>query len=450
MGRRLFVLGLDSAPPRLLYDELKGELENIESIMEFKGELLSSHPPITIPAWMSMVTGKTPGELGLYGFRHRVPGEYDGTYIANYRMIRERTVWDRVGESGGRSVVVGVPPTYPPKPIRGVLISDFITPSPDKAYTWPPKLKREIELLLGEPYVFDVEFRIHEKEKIKKALWRMTAIQFKVLKYLAKTRKWDLFFYVLIGTDRVQHAFWKFYDSKHPKYPGSNPFEDVIPEYYRMVDKLFGELLESIPKDTDFIVVSDHGAKAMKGAFAINQWLEENGYLRLKKKPSKPGIDLSPDMVDWDKTSAWGWGGYYARIFINVKGREPKGTISRDEYGDFVEELKKELMKIKGPNGEKWETKVFTPRELYPKVRGHPPDLIVYLDDLNWRSAGTIGWPDYYLEENDRGPDDAVHDWIGVVAGNIDEFRILVKNGRPLLIREVFNTLHSVDGVIVD
>jgi predicted AlkP superfamily phosphohydrolase/phosphomutase len=52
---------------------------------------------------------------------------------------------------------------------------------------------------------------------------------------------------------------------------------------------------------------------------------------------------------------------------------------------------------------------VYTPEELYPSCLGDPPDLMVYFDDLYWRSAGTIGHPSLYLDENDTGPDDAVH-----------------------------------------
>lgn len=416
-GERVLVIGLDSAPPRILYEDLRGELENLESVMEERHTLVSSHPPITIPAWAVMTSGKTPGELGLYGFRHRRPGDYGGAYIADSRMVRHPRVWDLLTREGKTSIVVGVPPSYPPRPLKGYLISDFITPGPEKPYTWPPTLKREVEALLGGPYPFDVAFRIHDKDAIKKGLWDMTVKQFRVFRHLLRTRKWDFAMIVQIGVDRVQHAFWKYYDPGHPRYPGpGNKYEDVIPEYYKLVDRLVGEVLEVVPRDTRVIVVSDHGAKAMKGAFAINQWLIEQGLLALKKKPEKPGVDLRPDMVDWEKTKAWGWGGYYARIFLNVKGREPHGTIDPEEVPGFIEELKKMLREIRGPDGERWETAAYTPGELYPEVNGDPPDLIVYLDDLNWRSAGTLGWPSMYLEENDRGPDDAVHDWYGVAA----------------------------------
>ncbi len=416
-GERLLVLGLDSAPPRILYEELSGELENLESVMEERHVLVSSHPPITIPAWAVMTSGYTPGELGLYGFRHRRPGEYDGVYIANSRLVGKPRVWDLLTRAGKTSIVVGVPPSYPPRPLRGYLVSDFITPGPEKPYTWPPSLRAEIEGLLGGPYPFDVPFRVEDKEAVRKGLWDMTVKQFRVFRHLLATRKWDFAMIVQIGVDRVQHAFWKYYDPKHPRYPGrGNKYEDVIPEYYRLVDRLVGEVLEVVPRDTRVIVVSDHGAKAMKGAFAINEWLIEEELLVLKRRPEKPGMDLKPNMVDWERTKAWAWGGYYARIFLNVKGREPQGVLDPEEVPGFIEDLKARLRRVKGPSGEPWATRAYTPGELYPEVRGDPPDLMVYLDDLNWRSAGTLGWGTVYLEENDRGPDDAVHDWYGIVA----------------------------------
>ncbi len=360
-----------------------------------------------------MATGKTPGELGLYGFRHRKPGSYGDIYIANSRLLREEPLWVRLGREGVWSIVVGVPPSYPPKPIRGYLISDFITPDPSKPYTWPPQLKREIEDAIG-PYIFDVLYRSEEKDRIVKELWEMTEQHFRVLNYLVKNKKWDFLWFVEIGVDRVHHAFWKYWDREHPKYTPGNKYENVIPDYYRFIDKKIGELLENIPKDTLVFIVSDHGVKAMKGAFTMNQWLIEKGYLKLKRKPEKPGTDLKPDIVDWEHTIAWAWGGYYSRVFINVKGREPKGIVPLEKVPEVINELKEELMKIKGPSGEQWVNLVYTPEELYPTVKGDPPDMLVYFDNLSWRAAGTLGWPDLYLEENDKGPDDAVHDWYGI------------------------------------
>lgn len=414
MHRKVLVVGLDAAPPELIFDKLKNELPILSSLLDgYHGALKSTHPPITIPAWISMITGKSPGTLGLYGFRHRKPGTYNEFWIANSKMVKEKTIWDLLGEHKLKSIIIGVPPTYPPKPIRGYLITDFITPSTQVSYTYPPTLKFEIKKLVGE-YIFDVKFRTEERNKLIKELWNMTKQHFEVIRYLAKNKNWDFMMFVEIGVDRVQHAFWGFMDPEHHKYVPGNKYENVIIEYYKLIDQELGKLLEIIPKDTMIIVVSDHGAKRMKGAFVINQWFAEQGYLKFEEEPKKV-MELSEAKIRWEKTYAWGWGGYYARVFINLKGREPKGTVDPRDYEDFREQLIKDLKRIRGPKGEHWNTIVVKPEDLYPEVKGNPPDLMVYFDNLYWRSAGTVGWPTLYLPENDRGPDDAVHDWEGIL-----------------------------------
>jgi len=157
----------------------------------------------------------------------------------------------------------------------------------------------------------------------------------------------------------------------------------------------------------------------MKGAFAINQWLIEEGYLKVKNKEIlKEGrqVKFNELDVDWERTIAWGWGGYYARIFLNVKGREPNGAIPMSKYYDVRDELADAIKSIRGPNGEKWDTKVYYPEEIYPEAKGDKPDMMVYFDDLYWRSAGTLGYETPYLKENDTGPDDAVHSEYGVLS----------------------------------
>ncbi|UCE96563.1 MAG: alkaline phosphatase family protein [Candidatus Bathyarchaeota archaeon] len=414
LGKRVLVIGLDCAPPELLFDLFADELPNIKRMLDngVYARMESSHPPITIPAWMVMATSKNAGKLGVYGFRHRKPGTYNKMWLANSHSIREKTVWDILGEHNKKVVVVGVPPAYPPKPVNGSQISCFMTPGADKDYTYPQRLKKEIERLIGE-YLLDIVFRTDEKDKLLQQLYDMTKQHFTVLKYLAKTKPWHFFMFVEIGVDRVHHAFWKFFDKKHHLYEPDNKYEDVILNYYRLVDREIGKLLELTDDNTSVILVSDHGAKSMKGAFCINQWLAENGYLTFKKIPPQ-GSSLAEADIDWAKTQVWGWGGYHARIFFNVKGREPQGVIEPENYESFREQVISDLKVIQGPNSEKWNTKVYTPEEIYPDGIGDYPDLTVYFDDLNWRSAGTLGYDSYYLSENDKGPDDAVHSQKGV------------------------------------
>ena len=420
MPRRVFILGLDSMPPSVLYEGNDGGgFSYIKGIVEESKRYLmrSCHPPITVPAWMVMYTGKTPGELGIYGFRHRRPGEF-GYYIVNSSYIRYPTLWEDAGRRGLRVGVYGVPPTYPPKPVHGFMVADFTTPGPNKPYTFPPWLRRELEQVTG-PTIFDIVYRSHEKSKVARELFHMLENHQRQVEYLATRKKWDLFAYVEISVDRAHHAFWKYFDKTHPRYEEHPEYSKVIPELYRRIDQWFEKLHKQLPRDTVIVIVSDHGIKAMKGAFTINQWLIEQGYLALKPDAGRnirPGSDLREDMIDWSKTIAWAWGGYYSRVFINLRGREKHGIVEPKYYEETIEQLRRDIERIRGPSGEQWKNMAYRPQELYPEVNGDPPDLMVYLDDLWWRPAGTIGWPSPYLEENDRGPDDAVHDWIGVYA----------------------------------
>ena len=62
--RKVVVVGLDCATPEIVFGRRR-ELPVLNRLIEggFHGTLRSSDPPITIPAWMVMATGK---ELGNY------------------------------------------------------------------------------------------------------------------------------------------------------------------------------------------------------------------------------------------------------------------------------------------------------------------------------------------------------------------------------------------------
>ncbi|MCH7745458.1 MAG: alkaline phosphatase family protein, partial [Chloroflexi bacterium] len=231
------------------------------------------------------------------------------------------------------------------------------------------------------------------------------------------TRQWDFFIGHEIGIDRLQHTFWKYFDKGHHLYEPGSKYESAIPDYYKMIDRKVGELLELLDDDTAIMVVSDHGAQRMTGAFCVNQWLAQEGYLVFSEEPKEIG-PLEKANVDWAKTTAWAWGGYYARVFVNLQGREPQGVVSESQYEGFLNELMAKLRGITGPNGEIWDTRVNRPQDIYDQCNGDPPDLMVYFDDLLWRAAGTVGHQTQYLLENDTGPDDAVHSREGIIILN--------------------------------
>ena len=174
-NRKVLVIGLDSAPPELVFEKYRDELPNIRRLMEngVYGRMQSCHPPITVPAWMVMVTSKSPGRLGLYGFRHRKGFSYTDGWIANALSVKEEKIWSILSHAGKKVCIVGVPPSYPPTPLNGELVSCFITPNSNREYTYPSELKKEIEGLVG-PYPFDVEFRTDQRDELLKNLNDMT------------------------------------------------------------------------------------------------------------------------------------------------------------------------------------------------------------------------------------------------------------------------------------
>src|SRR5205814_8100151 len=155
--RRVMVIGLDCVAPELLFDRWLDDLPNLKSLCRngLYGPLRSCDPPITVPAWSVMMSSKSPGSLGVYGFRNRADYSYDRFAIANSLAIKEDRLWDILSRNGKRSIVIGVPGTYPPRALNGLLVADFLTPDINSNYTYPATLKQEIEQVIGE-YILDV------------------------------------------------------------------------------------------------------------------------------------------------------------------------------------------------------------------------------------------------------------------------------------------------------
>ncbi len=411
---KVFILGLDSVPPALMFDKFRDQLPNFRRLLDegVYGPLKSTIPAITCPAWMSMMTSKNPGALGFYGFRNRKNYSYDQMSIANSTAVTEPLLWEILGAAGKQVILIGIPQTYPPREVNGIMVTDFLTPSIQNEYTWPPELKGEIARTVGE-YILDVrDFRTNDKEKLLRQIYEMTDKRFALLEHLLKTRGWDFAMMVEMGPDRLHHGFWKFFDPAHRAYVPGTRFEGAVPDYYRHVDSLLGRILPLV-EGASTMVVSDHGSKGMVGGVCLNEWLLEKGYLALKEYPAK-ATPLEKLQVDWPKTRAWGAGGYYGRLSINVAGREPQGVVPAAEYEAFRNRLIGELEAMADHKGKPLGNKVFRPEDVYKPVRNIAPDLIIYFGDLNWRSVGSLGLKALYTFENDTGPDDANHDQHGI------------------------------------
>lgn len=416
MARKVLVFGLDCGEPSLIFDRYKGQLPTLNRLMDGGtwGELRSVVPPITCPAWMCMMSSKNPGKLGIYGFRHRKKGaDYGSMYLANSTTVKERLLWDELGGAGLKVGLLAIPQTYPVRPVNGWMVGDFLTPDIQSEYTFPSELKQEIATEVGE-YELDYSNRKEvPPEEVIAGVTSMTKKRFKVLRKFLQDKPWDFAMMHEIGLDRIQHYLWSYSDPTHHKYVKGNPYEGALLEYHKLLDQEIAEVLKLVPEDTVVMVVSDHGGKAMKGAFCINEWLIQNGWMTLKSRPASV-TKLEKCDIDWTKTKAWAEGGYYSRIFLNVEGREPQGAVPQGQLKAVRDQLKAQLEAVPDMYGQPMENLVFAPEEYYPVANGDPSDLMAFFGDLQYRAAGTLGHSILYLLENDTGPDDGVHDWEGI------------------------------------
>jgi predicted AlkP superfamily phosphohydrolase/phosphomutase len=359
-----------------------------------------------------MVSGRDAGELGLYGFRNRVVGDTH-LRLVDARDVHVKRIWDWLGEHGYRVAPLFVPLTSPPTPVRGQMVSGFMWPGSHARWCFPRGLEAELVDRFG-PYLADVEnFRADDLDRIYRDIVMMTEQHVEIAEYVWKEKQPDFMMMVEIGVDRFHHAFWRHIDPEHPRHEAGNPWGHLGREYYQLLDTHIGRLRALTDEDTAVMVVSDHGARAMHGGFCINEWLIREGYLTLREPPAAPG-PLDHARVDWKRTTAWAEGGYYARVFLNVAGREPNGTIAPAAVHTVRGELRGALENASDDEGHRIPTSVRIPQEHYRQARGFPPDLMVYFDDLKLRAIGSIGGNRIVVTENDTGPDSCNHDWDGI------------------------------------
>ena len=178
---------------------------------------------------------------------------------------------------------------------------------------------------------------------------------------------------VEMGTDRVHHAFWQYMDPAHHRYEPGNPFENVIPDYYEHVDRQDRRAARSDPRRRP-------RRRRLRPRRPVHG--RRDRPQRVAGPERVPGPPRAADSVpsrlealkvDWAKTTAWGSGGYYGRLFLNVKGREPQGLIAPEDYEATRDKLIAELEALGDPDGRPIGTKVLKPEEPLPDHPGESP-----------------------------------------------------------------------------
>lgn len=396
--KKVLVIGLDGATFDLIEPLLAvGKLPNLAKMLSrgVHSKLYSTILPLSPTAWTSFSSGRNAGKHGIYDFSKRNDDSYNSTPTTSLDNKAE-TLWDVIGTYNGRSIVVNVPLTYPPRPLRGVLISGFPTPTAKGDFTYPKELLPVLKERFGNIHIHKptVLYSKGKEEKITEAVQAATRQQTEITSYLMKSMDWNLTVSVYDATDVMGHYFWAYLDKNHPKFDPKleEPVRRMVEEIHVELDRAIGELCEVAGEDSLRFVISDHGFGPVYYGVYINNWLLEQGYMHFKKSVRSKGkywayrhglhtynilrvaeklslvnsiesayakksrlssllrqASLSFDDIDWSRTSVYSLGNL-GQLFVNLQGREPQGSVPVEQARPLIEELKEKLAKLEDPN----------------------------------------------------------------------------------------------------
>jgi predicted AlkP superfamily phosphohydrolase/phosphomutase len=432
MGTKLFVIGLDAATLDVMNPLMKeGLLPTFRKLCKegVYGELASTLHPLSPPAWTSFITGKNPGKHGIYDFVVHKPESYELEYTFG-GMRKGLSIWKLLSNTGNRVTVLNVPMTYPPEAVNGILISGFDSPGTDSDFAYPPHILDEITRAVGKYQLRDYP-QGHNPDSFLEHIEALFDFRRRLTFYLMDTHEWDFFMMVFGELDVVQHAYWQYMDPAFKSISDTEreKYRHVIRDMYIRMDSVLGELFSKLSKDTNILVMSDHGAGPCYKAVFINKWLEEKGlltyadsrgknyYLELLKKihhtikTTIPPAGLEwmkrtlPALrqkvkskivfsdIDWAKTKVWSFGRESTNLFINVKGKFPNGTVTPGpEYESLRSLLIEKLKTLIDPDtGESVVENIYRGEEVYHgDCMDNAPDLLV-----TWKNHQYTSWPGY-------------------------------------------------------
>ena len=440
---RILVIGLDGGTFDLIHPFIEqGHLPNLKKLI---GEgswapLESTVPPVTASAWTSFMTGKNPGAHGLFDFMRRRKGSYDLAPVSS-RDRDGKAVWEIAGDEGKQVIVLGVPVTYPPTPVNGLMVTGMLTPRGAEDYTYPPELKNEIRDRIGDYIVYSDEVYSKGRGDIfLKALHKSIEQRAKAAAYLFHKYPWDLGVLVFPETDTVSHGLWSSFDSTHHQHDPKEAlkYRKGLLEIYGDIDSFIGELVESLGSGTTVIVMSDHGHGPVRNFLYVNNFLKQKGYLRIKNSPASRlknlaftlgvtprtvyGLLLSLGLgklrrtvdkrragrgllkrfflsfsdVDWPRTRAYSIG-YIGEVHINLKGREPDGIVEPgEEYQVLRDQIIRDLRALMLPDGKHAIEHIWKKEEIYHGAHlDEAPDVLFLPTNLE-----TIAFGDFEFGSN--------------------------------------------------
>ena len=424
---KIVIIGLDGATWDVIHPMIhKGKLPTFKYLVEngSYGNLNSTIPPLSAPAWTSAFTGVNPGKHNIFDFFTIRNDNYE---LRNVTSNDRKTpaIWNILDSYNMTSGIFNIPMTYPPEATNGFMVAGLGTPDTNSNFIYPSSLKEELKNYLhGLQFSIDVGTIMGGKEDaFIDELYKVTAMQEKAVHYLYNKYKPDLFMAIFDELDRLQHFFWRHMEKGHPFHDSkkSQKYKDAIEKYYEHLDTVIKRLLGVFQEDTTVMIVSDHGFGGLHKDFYINKYFHDVGILKSKPKPPitlntellrtikttlkkltyrmgigqwvdrivpdwfrlkalTPTADTGLGNVDWSQTEAYFCSLSGQNVWINLKGRQSEGIIEQGkEYESLRDHLIEKLYAVKDPEtSQDIIRKVYKREEIYTgDFVSNAPDLII-------------------------------------------------------------------------
>lgn len=285
---KILVIGLDGGTWKVLRPLIDEDImPNLKKLVDtgVSGDLLSTLPAHSGPAWTSFMTGKNPGKHGIFGFTRLDLNEHPRLVVNSSRDIKSDTIFQILDKANKTAISINLPVTYPPFKVKGAIIGDCqLTPNNDCDFIYPADLfekigkdKKDYILYVKRLGDYNGGQELSFLEDINKSVERRTEFALRLMEKI----NWDLSIIVFTETDWLQHKMLQYIDPTHPLY--NSNFKLVINKFFFKLDKIIFDLVEKAGKDTNVFIISDHGFGPSNGKLYINSLLESYGLLRIKE-----------------------------------------------------------------------------------------------------------------------------------------------------------------------
>jgi predicted AlkP superfamily phosphohydrolase/phosphomutase len=407
MKQRIMVIGWDGADWRVLEPMLKsGRLPVLQRLVDqgASGPLRSTIPTHSYTAWASFMTGKNPGKHGIYAFNRYIATRTPPSLPADRQSIAGETFFEILSRYGHKVGTAHIPLSFPPAPVDGFWISGMVIPD-GATYTYPAELQATLESEVGDAFAERVGWAMLEDEwdHVFDRTDTITQSQIDGAFYLLDHCDWDVFTYVFVSPDRLQHIAMRLLDESHPDYDAelAQRYRPRVYEHFELLDRTLGQLMERIDDDTLLLLVSDHGFRSCWDGWSTAAWLRERNYLTFRREwyglqkflqKSLFSVVRSPGGrtrvqrllkrltggIDWNRTTAYVAAYLEQGIRINLRGREPFGIVPASEYDALREKLRSEILALRDPrSGKPLIDEVFLREELFQGSKlEEAPDIV--------------------------------------------------------------------------